>query len=896
MNYSFDFYDRLEKPKLILKKMDGTQVSDIANFAGLNVNIRYNDVSEMSFILHKSENESVYDLIKGKKYIETDIYGEFIIDDVVEPNNGLIKYKEVRCKSVDFELSYKRITLEPKVYKLYDLFSPKDTLMERILTLAPSWSIGSIDTSVGNLFRYFDVEDVDLLSFMYGDAEEAYQCIFEFDYFTRQINIKAIENVGYDTNIYLSLDNLINNIEIQEHSNEIVTNLRVFGGNDLDIRRVNPTGTDSLVNLTRFKDLEYISDDLIAKLDSYDAIYLSKKSDYENYLLTYRILNEELNILQGELGVLQNELSAIVTIRIEKMAAGLDISQEYTDYQNKKSEIDSKENQINNKQTQINSYVDLLNGIIDDLALENNFTESEIKTLDKALIEYTYQNEAYMITDSMTENDILDQAQQLYEDGQKILERLSQSRFSFRIDCADFLKNISYEQFIQQFGLTALMTIELEEDSIVETRLISYDYDWDSNSLSLEFTSKYRTNDTTYTYQELFKKSFNAGISVSFSKFKYKDWSANNKDAVTTFITSSLDASKNAVINAENQSVVFDKNGIICTTVDEFGNISDEQLHIVNNSLVFTDDSWQTAKLALGKIFDNRYGELYGIVGEVIVGKIIAGNNLLIENSNNKFTVDENGATLIDATMDITTSDNNGRIIADPTQGIKLLGNINGTFQENISIGNDGRIKARNIDILENANINGTLQSVDGIFTGTLQGVDGEFTGDITVTHTDGSISTLNSQGLKVQHTSGDFSLFNSEGFFRYVDGTPLEYISAISANTVTSASVGWSGGGSSTTKFTIQLRGNRWVGFADDVEVQISKNKFRPWLASDSQWQIGYITQSLFRIISRTNVQDGIDIVVEASDLLDVSPSFSRDWVRVDFSYLAILNRGAND
>ena len=710
MNQTFDIYNRPEQPQIILCKPTGEELFEIKNYEGFKTDCKYNDVSQISFTVYSSIG-SDYEEIKGKKYLTIDGYGIYMIDDVTKNEIGNRDFKNVQCKSVDFEWSYKRISLLSTTYKLYDVFSPQTSLLGIIIGLMPSWSIGSVDSSVGNQYRYFDIEDKQLLQFLYSDIEDAYQCIIEPDYETRTINVVALENVGSPTDIYLSKRNLIDSIKISELSNEIVTDLKVFGGNGLDIVTVNPTGTSSIRDLTYFKTTEWISQELIDALNDYEILYTNNETTYNNLLTSYKTNNLQLLTLQTELGLLIGEKNALVTVQMERIQAGIPTVSIYTDILLKQVEINSKNNSISSKISTLLGIYNSLIVIVGNLSLPNNFTSQQIKDIDKLTIEYTYQNDAYMITDNMTNVQIQEQQELLLEDGKKILSRLSQPRFSFSIDLVDFLKLVPYEVFIAQFGLANSMFINLNDGSTVEVRLISYSHDWDSNKLTLNFTNKYRVNDPTYLYTELFKKSIDAGVSVSFSKFQYSDWNKNSKDEVTTFINSSLNASLNNLISSSNQDMIWDGNGLRARQSNGSGGYLDEQLWLVNNMLAFSDDGFETAKMAIGKIQDERYGELWGIVAPNIVGELLSGVNLRITNIANQFTLDERGAILTDASFTLTTSNNKGKIILDPVLGIKIQGNLSGSFVDSFYVSVDGRIKANNIDILGNGTFGGTLSS-----------------------------------------------------------------------------------------------------------------------------------------------------------------------------------------
>ncbi len=71
--------------------------------------------------------------------------------------------------------------------------------------------------------------------------------------------------------------------------------------------------------------------------------------------------------------------------------------------------------------------------------------------------------------------------------------------------------------------------------------------------------------------------------------------------------------------------------------------------------IAMTDDNWATAKLAIGLFASDEVGTYFGVNAEVIGGKLIAGNNLVIENETDdgvmQFKVDSSGAWLNNSTF-----------------------------------------------------------------------------------------------------------------------------------------------------------------------------------------------------------------------------------------------------
>ncbi len=115
------------------------------------------------------------------------------------------------------------------------------------------WEINNIDTDLLDLQRSFDVSSSNVYNILMTTAETAYGCIFTFEPFDKLVNAIAIPNATTDTSIYLSFENLLKNTSFDEISEEITTVLEVFGGDGLDIRSVNPLGTNKIYDFTYYQ-------------------------------------------------------------------------------------------------------------------------------------------------------------------------------------------------------------------------------------------------------------------------------------------------------------------------------------------------------------------------------------------------------------------------------------------------------------------------------------------------------------------------------------------------------------------------------------------------------------------------------------------------------------------
>jgi hypothetical protein len=264
MNIGFDIYGKHEIPTYTLCNPDYTQLYNMTVHNTVN-NVRFNDVSETSFDVYASYVNDVgitiaypyYDYVEVRRLVLVDGIGYYIIQDVEETDDGITRYKTVSAKSLQYEAAYKNVTFFEGTYKLYDSVSNYDdkgnytTFMGYILSIMKGWDVSYIDDELLVKYRTFDESDCSLLELMYDRGEDAYQCIFVFDYLNKLISLRSVQYLTdnpYTTDIFLSFDNLVKNINITQYSASVKTKIYV-NNDDLDIRQVNPTGTDYIINL-----------------------------------------------------------------------------------------------------------------------------------------------------------------------------------------------------------------------------------------------------------------------------------------------------------------------------------------------------------------------------------------------------------------------------------------------------------------------------------------------------------------------------------------------------------------------------------------------------------------------------------------------------------------------
>jgi len=763
MQVSYDIFSRLEKPALTLCNPDKTEIYSLSMAYDVEYTPRFNAVSEISFTIPKNVNGielSVYNYIVVKRLIKVEGIGYFEIIKAPEDTNGGVDIKNVIAISIEFKMSKKRLTGFGGTYQFYDAVSPDGTLLQEVVNLLPSWSIGSVDASISAKFRTFDVQDTNVYNFLMNDVSNAYECIFSFDTINNIIKVDSIDSAVSQTDIFLSFDNLLKQAKLQEMDDEITTALSVYGGGNLTIRSVNPLGSATIYDFSYYKNTDWMSQNLITKLTAWEALVASYESTYGATLTTLKTAYDDLIVLQGELVALLSTLAGLEEILASRIQQGLATDDIKTQIDNQEALINSKNIEIISKQNEIIVLQQSLVDINNIVSFESNFTESELAELSEFTFENTYQNPNIIQTDIMTDSEKQDQSQLLYDQGKSVLGRISQPRYIFEADSINFLAMQEFQSFSNDLEVGSSVTVELPNGQITTSIILEVKINYDNpDKFSLILSNRLRSDTSAYVFSDLFGQINNLGATVSFNKQDWNNWSESHKDEVTTFISSALNATVNNLVSTSDQDIIIDGAGLRGRQWNGV-TFDDEQVWLTNNVLAFTDDDWATAKVALGRV-DVGGVTHYGLVADTIVGNLIAGNTLTIQNEDLSFVVDATGVSISNGSISLETD--SSRVYIDPTNGIKIQGNTGGTWVDRFYADGSGNL----------------------VFSGDLSGATGTFSGSISASS--GTIGGWNINSNSLYDNLGNY--IRSNGKIKLgalsIDGSTASFSGTIYADNI---------------------------------------------------------------------------------------------------------------
>lgn len=416
MVIDFSKIDFKEKPTLVLRNADGKAIQTLGYAHNLNAEIRYNETSTITFELPAYVNKQKtphYDDVVGMRIIDMLDWGQFILMNPSTTNDGIKEVKSCKAYSLEYELTYKKMSLEEGTYNFYNPVTPNDTIIGIILSYLPSWSIGEIDSKLIDKYRTFEESNVNIYNFIKSTVQDTYGCIFDFDTYKRKINVKSTSSSTSTAPVYISFDNLAKEIEIEEDSENIFTVLDVNGADGVTIRSVNPMGTNKIYNLDYYMNSTNFSDDMIGKWNSWKSTYESAQRTYYNITiekmsLTSSILSKEneLNELKNQdLAKLENQQSVYIEYLATLSDADSDDYSKYkrllrevnSDIKSLKSDISDLQDEIDELKTQKDSVTEDLVSINNETSFSNFFSDDELKILNRYFKEDAISDSSFVI-------------------------------------------------------------------------------------------------------------------------------------------------------------------------------------------------------------------------------------------------------------------------------------------------------------------------------------------------------------------------------------------------------------------------------------------------------------------------------------------------------------------
>lgn len=695
--------NRLEKPKFTLCNPGSIYTNGMLNkVVGMLVDteaeeivFNFNATSEFNLRVNRITREdaeenahvySIYKAVQNRRLIFVEDLGYFMITNIEDGFDGHNHYKDVTAKSVDAEIAQKMVPfIDNGTYR----FSTDETgtnkgMLETVVETLPLWTIEHVDDVVAERWRTFEDVDTSLncLAFMLQNMQDAYECIFVFNNITRTICVYDQANYVRQTNIHITKEDLINSLDITENADDLFTAVSVLGDENITIAAINPLGTNVIYDFTYY--LSWMSDDLSAKVVEWQNAVAAERESYYNLNLDYFTKMTEASNLEMEIDKLDTQITMYNRCRNNIVAeSSTDLVGSYNEaiaeaggeqitiqdsIEATLEEIDNliagcesaKENNqavLATKQTELEGVKAQVDAVREKLAVTSYFTEEEYTELCHYIFEGSYKDDYVVITDIMSYDEKFAQMKILYDRAASQLQRASQPTQEFSVDVENFIFIKEFEAWSEQLETGCLINVELDVNDIAALFLSNMTINYDDHTLNMTFGNRFNKFDPKSLYDDVLGKITKSANTLNYIKEILYPIKSGEFNSMKEALQTSRNLTMGQALSSTGEEVVIDGSGYTGRRLLEDGTYDRKQVKLTGRSLVFTDDAWESCKVALGELLFGDGSSAYGINAEVVIGDVILGNNLRILDNNGNDLL-----TVVDGRIEASVSEVRGDV------------------------------------------------------------------------------------------------------------------------------------------------------------------------------------------------------------------------------------------
>lgn len=521
--------------------------------------------------------------------------------------------------------------------------------------------------------------------------------------------------------------------------------------------------------------------------------------------------------------------------------------------------------------------------LVEDVQGELNFEEYLGKDLWLEFVSFRrddkYSNDNY-VSDGLSNSELINKANEFIETANKEIYKSNELQTSISASLYNLLVIDRFTPIVNEFEVGNWIRV-MVDGVVYKLRLVNYEVDYDDmESLSVEFADEVRVASNVRSVQDVINQA--SSMATSYDSVKRQAKRGEQSDEVmNSWFENGLDTTYTKIVSgADGQSQVIDNHGILLRKQTVDGDYEPTQMKFINSTIAITDDNWNTTKTAIGEYYyfdpiTNQMTKAYGVNAETIIGKLLLGEKLLLNNENNTVSFDERGLLIKgdESNVVVSISPENANVI-DIKNGEESVFNVN----------KDGNLYITGAIIRRSINIDNDIDIDSNVISGLAPVArSGDYVDLIWGSGSQGQVLYL-APGNKVRAKTIGYNelagkptklsqFTNDEGFIdnsvnnliNYYNNTTVDNKMSLKADKSSLSDVATSGSYDDLTD-----KPNLFSGKYNDLTGKPTKLSY---FTNDS----GFITKSvndLTNYYDKTTVDDKLSVKVNESDLSDVATS----------------------
>ncbi len=639
--FELDLSKEIVKPRLYLAKPSREIIGELNESYNIKLKLRLGGtLNELSFevpfdliINQELKRNPNIDNILDRFLVKLE-FGNHIEWFIIKSSQNIMSEesdsKKVVCLSQVYQLTDKTIRKYEAEAK-----NATEALTEALNETV--WNVNYVDSEYNITRRDFDVNSVTVLQFIF-DIANSFGGLLMFDTENKTVSLYNPDNIGTDKGLMVGYNQYLINAEHENKTEEAITQLDVYGKNNISIADVNITGENFLTDFSNFlfpferddqgnvlKSSKYMSDTLCHSILDFNEKLQSKQPIFNNLLSQKESQQYLLEIKQTELTTLNNQLEDILILLDSAQANEEDVTQLLIDKGNKQAEINSKQGEIDIVQGEINILDSQIADLRSELSIESNFTSQQIQELDNFIIKREIVNEN------------IEDPKELLKFAEEEFDKVKISPILIKCGVVNFLECLSEQRNWDRLVLGDKLRCNIEKFNLdAMTKIIGMDFDFETGKIDLEISNVEEIKNKKQKFIEKLNKSINTSTKVNYNISKWNG-AASTASEINQIINSKFNANKTMIVAGQNENYSLNERGLTLKSPTDPMNF----LRGLHNVLAFTNDGGNTYKTALTP---------QGTVAENVFGTLLCGVNLKIDASDNEgnktFSVDNTGVKI----------------------------------------------------------------------------------------------------------------------------------------------------------------------------------------------------------------------------------------------------------
>lgn len=635
-------------PKLYVCKANKQTIDHVKDYYDASLTIRFSALNTLNFTVPAEKHTGIENVLAQNPVINSLRERNLIRMEWMGQTEYFVIMKTEKFMEQDgYEsISYQCFSLGVQIasflIRSYEEESKPLSYHVKLFLAETNWKLDYVDVDFDLMERTYEVATANALQCIF-DICEKFNAAVVFNTDKKTVSFHHPKNVGKNRGLQLKKGKSLETFNVAIDAEAITTRLKPYGADDLNIRRLSPTGSDYIEDYSFFmypfaytgdyvvtKPSKYLSNELCIAMIKYSKKLDALQGTFDALVASATTKREEIQSAEQQLSTyeaserdLLNQRDVINYTYKDEAPNHPEWHDVITRLTNVQNQISAQKQLIANLNTQLDSINTSIAQLREDVKTENNFTGAQITEWK----DYQHTREYY--------NDSIIDDKDLLKEAEKMLEEWRQPPVTLNLTIEDIRRNVEINLDYDKLNIGDILTLTSPALSVnVTAKITEITTNFESNSVNIVVSNTQSYDDDYSKFIESLNLSSTTSTTVERDKW---DWDKGREayDDVTELLENAFDAAKQLITGGLNGSVTLSERGLVSVDLRE----KSHWLMITNGQLLITPDDGNTVSVAINKD---------GVHAERLVGRLILGNKLIITDENGTFTINGNLLTITD--------------------------------------------------------------------------------------------------------------------------------------------------------------------------------------------------------------------------------------------------------